>query len=916
MSAGENTLFVRDFISSLVGKREDSLFQDWLLWPPDVFLVTSILLQRTGCYRIALVELEEEWLNAVQDTHAETASFKKGSQGEMSSSKKFYWQSEKWQEDIRSVGSAWINVTGFAAMQEHSGSLAEIKEKIVTKRSVSCKGWIAKLELLERLWHKLDTEDVNIEELRLISSDTWDSLDLQLNADFSEEKFYKCREIALILVWIHALADEACMGFGLVSECYTTSLDKYEFATGIRAFAKMKANLLLISTGSLSTVSKFHGVVLPKMRTPQVGFILRSMSHHISYHATEVEVIWRTIPWLNSNEKTLNVLAFPFPYQVSNDDFKVMEERYHSVRYFQPNFEKKNVEGIAMLEAIIKLVFDLHDTGTTIHMIVFPECALKEEEYQHMLSRFHKLLAVKSTGESFKLPMIIAGVIGLNGSDQAPLKQMDKAERYVNNEVRVASYFAGRWYEVKQRKHHRWQLDRKQIIQYDLQGVLSTERRWFEYTTVSQRRLTFLAPNDWLVITSLICEDLARLEPVSEIIRGVGPTFLVALLSDGPQLTERWSARYASVLADDPGTAVFSLTSYGMASRSKPENADTDARIPGSGTVVGLWRDAVTGFKIMKSTQANTAQLITISAEFQKEQTLDGREDGGKAPSFKIDRVKEISIGETKAEKKTFELNETEWGNWEDIRQLSVFVFTLDAAIDLLLMTVSDASRSKGSQNTEIKEFQEENTIPEDIKSKFDLYWNEILSILMMKHVPGNSVRKKNYEPFIEKVKYEKTEQSEISKHAFDHMLHKTKQSLQQPLKYGVGVRTYYAAEWPTKEVQFAYSNATRIFKESTKALDSSKLPETVTSIMRVLFEKAKFVFEDEQTEMGRLRTVFTKEQIRTRQAVPIAMVMAIDNKLSNWKLTHKDDLTELKRLRTEIRAFLNSCYKRVRVAK
>lgn len=68
----------------------------------------------------------------------------------------------------------------------------------------------------------------------------------------------------------------------------------------------------------------------------------------------------------------------------------------------------------------------------------------------------------------------------------------------------------------------------------------------------------------------LVCEDLARQDPAADLIRAVGPNLLIALLMDGPQLSGRWPARYASVLAEDPGTSVLTLTSLGMAERSRP----------------------------------------------------------------------------------------------------------------------------------------------------------------------------------------------------------------------------------------------------------------------------------------------------------------------------------------------------------
>ena len=61
------------------------------------------------------------------------------------------------------------------------------------------------------------------------------------------------------------------------------------------------------------------------------------------------------------------------------------------------------------------------------------------------------------------------------------------------------------------------------------------------------------------------------------------------LLLDGPQLTSRWAARYASVLADDPGSAVMTLTSYGMVQRSRPPRT---RRLPGHRALEGpLQRD-------------------------------------------------------------------------------------------------------------------------------------------------------------------------------------------------------------------------------------------------------------------------------------------------------------------------------------
>jgi hypothetical protein len=63
----------------------------------------------------------------------------------------------------------------------------------------------------------------------------------------------------------------------------------------------------------------------------------------------------------------------------------------------------------------------------------------------------------------------------------------------------------------------------------------------------------------------LICEDLAQSDTLPEVLRRVGPTLVYAPLLDGPQITSRWAARYASVFAD-PGSAVLTLTSSAWSS--------------------------------------------------------------------------------------------------------------------------------------------------------------------------------------------------------------------------------------------------------------------------------------------------------------------------------------------------------------
>ena len=87
---------------------------------------------------------------------------------------------------------------------------------------------------------------------------------------------------------------------------------------------------------------------------------------------------------------------------------------------------------------------------------------------------------------------------------------------------------------------------------------------------VPRYALQFLELGDGITIVFLVCEDLAQIDNVAEVVRSVGPTVIYTPLLNGPQLSSRWAARYASVFADDPGSAVGTLTSYGTEWCSAP----------------------------------------------------------------------------------------------------------------------------------------------------------------------------------------------------------------------------------------------------------------------------------------------------------------------------------------------------------
>jgi hypothetical protein len=115
-----------------------------------------------------------------------------------------------------------------------------------------------------------------------------------------------------------------------------------------------------------------------------------------------------------------------------------------------------------------------------------------------------------------------------------------------------------------------------------------------------------------------VCEDLAQIDNVAEIVRSVGPTAIFTPVLDGPQLGSRWAARYASVFADDPGSAVITLTSYGMVQRSRPHGRD-------SSPVIGLWKDPVRGLREIPLEPGAQGVLLTVCGDRATRRSADGR---------------------------------------------------------------------------------------------------------------------------------------------------------------------------------------------------------------------------------------------------------------------------------------------------
>lgn len=152
-----------------------------------------------------------------------------------------------------------------------------------------------------------------------------------------------------------------------------------------------------------------------------------------------------------------------------------------------------------------------------------------------------------------------------------------------------------------------------------------------------ERSLEFINVDGWLTLATLICEDLARPDPVTEMIRSVGPNLVIALLQDGPQLASRWPARYTTVLADDPGSSVLTLTGVGMALLSRPP-AKPASR------VVALWKEANGHPVEIELPPGADALVLCLSREMERQWTADGRHDDGQTGKVCLAGVHSVSL--------------------------------------------------------------------------------------------------------------------------------------------------------------------------------------------------------------------------------------------------------------------------------
>ena len=553
-------------------------------WPPDVFAFTSAVLADSGAYRLVMSPhsdaSEHQWPPNLDTEASQSGVFddvprprSRGSSlddgGEL--------RRVRWFAHLQQAAQAW---RAWAESQE--------------RRRGSTVGGLSRGSAPTREESPIVRPGLELEQLCMEIESHFEAPISSLN---DPEGWPLCRG----LLELHALADVASAGFGVPGSCAEPSI-------GMRA----RQNLLYRGTVSEFDTDRIR--VLPKLRTPQTGLTIRSLSHNLSIDRSEVNVHWQTSTMLLPGDSAheLNLLIIPWPYQVRAEDFRmsgisdtVVDPRAFGFFEYEPSArfdpEANLVRVIEAAEAQVGRV----------SAVVLPESALDESEAN---------AAEQALGD--RVGFLLAGVRGVR-------------RNYAYLGVRHPSYLA----RYCQDKHHRWRLDASQIAQYGLDKSLDARRLWWEPMRVRPREIHFVCANPWLCMAPLICEDLARPDPVADVIRAVGPNLVIALLMDGPQLSARWPGRYASVLADDPGSSILTVTSLGMALRSVPPGM-TPRR------TIALWKDPAEGAREIDLEPDADAVVLTVAAEFVEEFTADGRSDHGAAVRLVLTRIHQIRATE------------------------------------------------------------------------------------------------------------------------------------------------------------------------------------------------------------------------------------------------------------------------------
>jgi hypothetical protein len=413
------------------------------------------------------------------------------------------------------------------------------------------------------------------------------------------------------------------------------------------------------------------GSLLPKARTPNSGCTIRSLSHNVCIlpPRARVRARWHRQPE-RAESNTFNVLLVPYPYRIKSKHVEakgysggskgggnrnregmgsfainpiwIYEDISHkNGRSEKPEDPNERERYHNLVWEFLKSLLDDQAEGT-VDAIVFPEASLDWETFNYLAGQLvdyqtknaKDVRARKPTLEIENIRSLSILVAGITGAPGMLLSHIGAGDKEVPGNF-VATY-TGQLKEGSNRcpcytwtsqhvraKHHRWRMEKSQLKSYALSNRLDPNIVWWEHIDLPPREMLFAEFTPGSVLTTLICEDLARIEPCQVALRAVGPNLIFVLLMDSAQIVARWPYQYAGVLSDDPGSSVLTLTSFGLIRRSSLSEEHKSRSI-------AVWREPLSGRPEMIELPVGFhAQLVTLRREHVLERTLDGRGDNG-----------------------------------------------------------------------------------------------------------------------------------------------------------------------------------------------------------------------------------------------------------------------------------------------
>ncbi len=414
-----------------------------------------------------------------------------------------------------------------------------------------------------------------------------------------------------------------------------------------RVATKKTSYLMHLPHSICCLVPRQLACVQPKSNTPQMGCTIRALSHHLALlpgiGVAESEWVVRLSNPPGPSEDdpgALNILVVPFPYDVRGSDFHITQaagnghDGLFAVRQgWLRDSDRKRVTALQLKDFVVKLIDAASSEVRRIDVVVFPELALSNSIANGLATLLAEHYSAPKNKKKYKNrpivgpDLLICGTSGDSGGENLAMTfVIDRRQAYA----------------LPQSKHHRWRIDGHQIKSYHLGHAFNPKRRYWEKIPLRERHLRFVVNRNHEVIAALVCEDLARNDPVMPLLNAVGPNLVVALLMDGPQLISRWPGRYATVLADDPGSAVLSVTSLGMVRRSRAP----DKPMPGNDgrRCVAIWREPDQGAQELDLPQGAHALVLALTSHPVQQTTLDLRDDANMAFRLELSAVRAIAV--------------------------------------------------------------------------------------------------------------------------------------------------------------------------------------------------------------------------------------------------------------------------------